>query len=166
MHQRQISGGFAACTLVVAALTQGAAPAAAPAASPTTHNTVKRSPYANTAHSEQVDMYYGVQWGVDHLQVQRTSSGALVRFSYHVVDAKKAAVLHDKKAEPHLVELRSHAMLAVPTLENVGQLRQSEAVENGKEYWVLFSNKGNYVKVGSKVDVVIGDFYASGLTVR
>jgi len=31
---------------------------------------------------------------------------------------------------------------------------------------VLFSNKGDLVKVGDRVDVVIGDFYASGLRVE
>jgi hypothetical protein len=162
MHRWRVFGCFAASTLALAAFAQEAAQPAAPPK----HSAAKRSAYANTAHSEQVDMYYGALWGIDHLQVQRTSSGALVRFSYRVVDANKAAALHDKKAEPHLIEVRSHAVLAVPTLENVGQLRQSEGVVNGKEYWVLFSNKGDYVKVGSHVDVVIGDFYAAGLTVR
>jgi len=36
--------------------------------------------------------------GVDQLRLQKTSSGELIRFSYRVVDAKKAQVLHDKKA--------------------------------------------------------------------
>jgi hypothetical protein len=162
MYRRRVWGCFAASTLALTAFAQGTTQSAAPA----NHSAAKRSAYANTAHSEQVDQYYGSLWGIDHLQVQRTSSGALVRFSYRVVDAKKAEAVRDKKAEPHLIELRSHAMLSVPTLENVGTLRQTEAVENGKEYWVLFSNKGDYVKVGSRVDVIIGDFYASGLIVR
>jgi hypothetical protein len=162
MNRRRVTGYFAASALALAALAQAATQPAAPAS----HSAGKRSTYANTAHSEQVDQYYASLWGIDHLQVQRTSSGALIRFSYRVVDAKKAEAVRDKKAEPHLIDLRSHAMLSVPTLENVGTLRQTEAVVNGKEYWVLFSNKGDYVKVGSRVDVVIGDFYASGLIVR
>jgi len=126
----------------------------------------KQSPYRNVGHSGWAAMYSATAWGVDQLRLQKTSSGALIRFSYRVVDAKKAQALHDKKAEPHLIGLRSHAMLSVPTLENVGQLRQTEALENGKDYWVLFSNKGDLVKVGDRVDVVIGDFYASGLRVE
>jgi hypothetical protein len=39
-------------------------------------------------------------------------------------------------------------------------------VVNGKDYWVLFSNKGDLVKVGDRVDVVIGDFSATGLVVE
>jgi hypothetical protein len=155
-----------ACALAMTALAGAATPATPAAAAPAIHGGAKRSPYANRAHNEQVDQYYAALWGIDRLQVQRTSSGALIRFSYRVVDAAKAAALRDKQAEPHLIDLRSHAMLSVPTMENVGTLRQTEAIVNGKEYWVLFSNKGDYVKVGSRVDVVIGDFSVNGLTVR
>jgi hypothetical protein len=126
----------------------------------------KQSPYRNIGHSGWAAQFNAATWGVDQLRVQKTSSGTLIRFSYRVVDVKKAQILHDKRAEPHLVGLRSHAMLSVPTLDNVGQLRQTEALENGKDYWVLFSNKGDLVKIGDRVDVVIGDFYASGLTVE
>lgn len=126
----------------------------------------KVSPYSSRTHSDTASLYIGATWGVDHLRVQRASSGELIRFTYHVMNADKAKVLHDKKAEPHLVGLRTHAMLSVPTLENVGQLRQTEALNEGKDYWILFSNKGNLVHVGDRVDVVIGDFYASALTVE
>ena len=126
----------------------------------------KTSPYLSRRHSDQAGLYIAATWGVDHLRVQRTSSGQLIRFSYHVVDVNKAQVLHLKKAEPHMVGLRTHAMLSVPTLENVGQLRQTEALQADKDYWVLFSNKGDLVKVGDRVDVVIGDFYASALAVE
>ncbi len=127
---------------------------------------VKTSPYASRGHSDQAGMYVAMNWGVDHLRAKSTSSGELIRFTYRVVDVSKARVLHEKKAEPHMVGLRSHAMLSVPTLENVGQLRQTEALQAGRDYWVLFSNKGNLVKVGDRVDVIIGDFYASALTVE
>lgn len=130
------------------------------------HHATKESPYRTLGHSSWAAQFNSATWGVDQLRVQKTSSGTLIRFSYHVVDVKKAQVLHDKRAEPHLIGIRSHAVLAVPTLENVGQLRQTEALQNDKDYWVLFSNKGDLVKVGDRVDVVIGEFYASGLTVE
>jgi len=142
------------------------APADAHGSAGAHHGNTKQSPYRNVGHSAWAAMYNSTTWGVDQLRVQKTSSGELLRFTYRVVDANKAKVLHEKKAEPHLIGVRSHAMLSVPTLENVGQLRQTEALENGKDYWVLFSNKGDLVKKGDRVDVVIGDFYASGLTVE
>ncbi len=133
---------------------------------PAHQGTAKTSPYRGVGHSQQAEMYYGSVWGIEQLRVQRTASGALIRFSYRVVDAKKAAAVHDKKAEPHLLGQRSHALLSVPTLENVGQLRQTESISEGKDYWVLFSNKGDLVKAGDRVDVIIGNFYANSLTVE
>ena len=126
----------------------------------------RTSPYLRAQRSEHAAFYYASTWGVDQLRARRTESGSLIRFSYHVVDAKLAKPLHEKKAEPHMIALRTHAVLTVPTMENVGQLRQSESLENGKDYWVLFSNKGNLVKVGDRVDVVIGDFSVSDLVVE
>ena len=126
----------------------------------------KVSPYSKRGHSRQAELYYGSVWGIERLRVQRTASGALIRFSYRVLDAKKAQAIQAKKAEPHLLGQRSHALLSVPTLENVGQLRQTESIAEGKDYWVLFSNRGDLVKLGDRVDVIIGDFYANSLTVE
>ena len=161
MNSLRFLGGFAAGTLaclsVAAAEHHPTAPA--PAAG-------KTSPYAKVSRSHQSDQYYASTWGIEQLRLQRTASGALIRFSYRVVDVNKAKAVHEKKAEPHLLGLRSHAMLSVPTLENVGQLRQTEAISEGKDYWVLFSNKGDLVKAGDRVDVIIGSFYANSLTVE
>jgi hypothetical protein len=50
-------------------------------------------------------------------------------------------------------------------MEQIGQLRQSADPEEGKSYWMAFSNKGRLVKRGDRVDVVIGQFRADGLVV-
>jgi hypothetical protein len=110
--------------------------------------------------------YYGLIWGVEILGVKVVSSGLMLRFSYRVLDANKAKVLNDKKSTPLLIDQQSGAKLEVPTLEKVGQLRQSPPPENGHEYWMVFSNKGELVKPGSRVDIVIGNFRAKGLIVR
>jgi hypothetical protein len=54
-------------------------------------------------------------------------------------------------------------VLVVPSLEKVGQLRQSGTPEAGRTYWMAFSNKGRLVKRGDRVNVVIGQFRAQGL---
>ena len=160
------------CAVLAAGLLSGPAMAQAPAeaghhdAAAAQAGGARVSPYRSVGHSKQADLYYASVWGVEQLRLQRTASGALIRFSYRVVDADKAKAVHEKKAEPHLLGLRSHAMLSVPSLENVGQLRQTEAITAGKDYWILFSNKGDLVKVGDRVDVIIGDFYANSLTVE
>jgi len=110
--------------------------------------------------------YYGLIWGVEILGVKVVSSGLMLRFSYRVLDVNKAKVLNDKKATPLLIDQKSGAKLEVPTLEKVGQLRQSPAPENGHEYWMVFSNNGEVVKPGSRVDIVIGNFRAKGLIVH
>ena len=55
--------------------------------------------------------------------------------------------------------------LVVPDMEKVGKLRQSSTPEAGKAYWMVFSNKGKFVKHGDHVNVVIGRFHADGLVV-
>ncbi len=115
--------------------------------------------------SERARLYYRRVWGIDILGVKPVSSGMLVRFSYRVVDANLAQALNDERASAVLIDDLTGAQLVVPQMENVGKLRQTTPPENGREYWVLFSNKGNYVRPGSRVDVVIGKFHAGGLIV-
>jgi len=102
---------------------------------------------------------------VDSLSVKWTESGEVIRFTYQVVDPNKAKQLNDKKAEPSLIDPRAGVKLVVPSLEKVGQLRQSGTPEAGKSYWMAFSNKGGLVKRGDRVTVVIGRFRAEGLVV-
>jgi len=105
-------------------------------------------------------------WGVDALRVSRVASGSLIRFNYRVNDPVPAAPLVDKKATPVLYALRAHAVLSVPVMDKVGALRQTGELKAGQEYWVTFSNKGDLVKAGDRVNVVIGSFHADGLTVE
>lgn len=109
--------------------------------------------------------YYRLVWGVESLSVKSAESGEVIRFNYRVLDANKAKTLNDKKAEPFLIDPRAGVKLVVPSLEKVGQLRQSSTPEAGKSYWMAFSNKGRLVKRGDRVNVVIGKFHADGLVV-
>ena len=110
--------------------------------------------------------FYELFWGVDSLTVKSAESGEIIRFTYRVLDANKAKPLNDKKVDPFLIDERARVKLVVPSLEKVGQLRQSSAPEAGKSYWMAFSNKGRIVKPGDRVSVVIGNFHANGLVVQ
>ena len=110
-------------------------------------------------------IYYRIVWGIDDLAVKWGESGEVIRFTYRVLDAEKARTLNDKKNEPSLIDPQARVKLVVPAMENVGQLRQSAPPENGKAYWMVFSNKGRPVKRGDHVNVVIGTFHADGLLV-
>ena len=114
---------------------------------------------------QRANNYYGLMWGVDSLTVRATESDQVIRFSYRVLDADKAKALNDKKAQPALIDPKAGVQLVVPSLEQVGQLRQSSTPEAGKSYWMAFSNKGRRVKRGDHVNVVIGKFHADGLLV-
>jgi hypothetical protein len=125
----------------------------------------KVSPYRPDRFAGRAGNYYRLVWGVDSLAVKWGESGEVIRFTYRVLDAEKAKALNDKKNEPSLIDPKAGVKLVVPSLENVGQLRQSVVPENGKSYWMVFSNKGRPVKRGDHVAVVIGAFHADGLVV-
>jgi hypothetical protein len=143
-----------------AAASQPAAPAGTPPA------TGKPTSYQPNRFSKRAGMYYVGVWGVDSLSVKLVESGEIIRFSYRVLDADKAVVLNDKKLEPSLIDYEAGAKLVVPSLEQVGQLRQSSTPEAGRSYWMAFSNKGRLVKRGHRVTVAIGQFKAEGLVVE
>jgi hypothetical protein len=154
----------------VAAIGCGPLGTATLAAVPTSKSAVttpkKASRYAAGGMPAGARQYYAVTWGVDQLSVKLAESGALVRFSYRVIDAAKAQVLQDKAANPNLIDEAAHVSLVVPSMDKVGPLRQSMPAEIGKSYWMAFSNKGNMVKSGHRVSVVIGAFRADGLIIQ
>jgi hypothetical protein len=105
-------------------------------------------------------------WGIDDVHVRSTASGALVRFSYRVVSADKAKILNSKDATPYLVDEQHGLALQVPVMEQVGQLRQVAAPQDGRDYWMAFSNKGRYLKQGNHVTLIVGNLRINGLVVE
>jgi hypothetical protein len=110
-------------------------------------------------------MMYRALWGVEDLRAQETSSGSMIKFSYKVVDANKAAALNDEKANPFMWDADTGTKLKVPETENAGKLRQVAKPQNGRTYWVLFLNNGHFVRAGKRVNIQIGNFRADGLMV-
>ena len=153
-----LAGVLASSYLVTPVGAQSPAPTGQPG-----HADAKR--YQPDRFAGRAGKYYELVWGVDSLAVKWTESGEVVRFTYRVLDADKAKTLNDKKAEPFLIDPKAQVKLVVPSLEKVGQLRQSSTPQAGKSYWMAFSNKGRLVKRGDRVSVVIGRFRADGLVV-
>jgi hypothetical protein len=153
--------GLAAASVLAQAQAQKPASDPAPAKTP-----AKRSPYAPNHFPKRAVMYYQNVWGIDSLAVRSAESGELIRFNYRVLDSAKASQLNDKKSVPSLIAPRAGVMLVIPSLEKVGQLRQSGTPEDGKVYWMAFSNPRRTVKPGDRVNVVIGHFHADGLIVE
>jgi hypothetical protein len=157
-----VTGFLLACSLLAASLQAQQAPATG-AQQPTAAH--PRSPYRAGVPPHARD-YYQVKWGVDSLSVRSAESGLMIRFNYRVVDPAKASVLNDRKANPLLLDSKAGVQLVVPTMDKIGQLRQSSAPEAGRMYWMVFSNKEKFVKPGHRVSVVIGEFRADGLLVQ
>jgi hypothetical protein len=146
---------------------RGAARKAPPAPRPSP-NAARRpgGPYNGMRMTEKETQYLAAAWGIDHVHVASTGSGNLLKFTFRVVEPKLAKALGDHEAQPYIFAPRAHAVLQVPTMEQIGQLRQLHTDEANKEYWIAFSNKGTLVKRGDRVDVIIGKFRAPGLLVE
>jgi hypothetical protein len=163
--------GLALAPLVVGLLAgsvawaQPPAPQTPAAHAPSAQAPRTRSRYRPDRFAGRAGSYYRLVWGVDSLAVKWVESGEVLRFTYRVLDPSKAQALNDKKTEPVLTAPEAGVQLVVPSMENVGQLRQSAPPEEGKSYWMVFSNKGRLVKRGAHVSVVIGAFHADGLVV-
>lgn len=155
-----LAGSFVVTTTLAAQQTHEKSSAAQPSGKHAA------SPYHVTGVPQRSKEYIQSAWGVNDLTVHLTASGNLIRFSYRVTDPARARLLGDNRAVPFMFGQRSHALLHVPVMEKVGQLRQTGVPEAGKEYWMVFSNKGSYVKLGDRVNVVIGTFHADGLMVE
>jgi hypothetical protein len=125
-----------------------------------------RSRYLPNRLPKRARNFYELVWGVDSLAVKSAESGEIIRFTYRVLDANKAKALNDKKIDPFLIDEKARVKLVVPSLEKVGQLRQSSIPEAGRSYWMAFSNKGRLIRPGDRVNVVIGNFQANGLVVQ
>jgi hypothetical protein len=126
----------------------------------------KVSPYRSVGLTTHAKSHYELYWGVDSLEAKAVESGSMIRFSYYVIDPAKAALLNDKKTPATLYDPQAHVSLTVPSVEQVGLLRQSTTPEAGKAYWMIFANKRKEVKRGDRVSIVIGKFRADGLYVR
>ena len=134
-------------------------------ATPAAASAPRRSPFRGQRESARAQQFYASRWGVDKLVVSYTNSGNLIRFSYRVLDPARAAPLNDHALEPALLDAQAGVRLVVPSVDNVGALRQSATPVAGHAYWMAFSNKGRLVKRGDHVDIVVGGFRASGLVI-
>jgi len=125
-----------------------------------------KSPYHSVGMPASARYYYQTAWGIDNLVLRVAASGNLIRFSYRVTNVNRAGELGNKRAKPLLIDAKRKVALEIPVMEQVGPLWQTVGLENGKQYWMTFSNKGEPVHVGDRVSVVIGNFHADGLLVE
>ena len=163
---RKVKAILSACVLLCGLAISGSPAQSVPQGSGKPAKDGVQSRYRPNQPPKRAGEYFDLIWGVQGLSVRAVESGALIRFSYRVLDPSKAAILNDKKFEPFLDAPTRGVRLSVPSLEKVGQLRQGVTEEAGRSYWMAFSNPRRTVKRGDRVSIVIGQFHADGLTVE
>jgi hypothetical protein len=121
---------------------------------------------ASAAHWRSRDsFYYKRNWGVEIIGIKPVSSGYMLAFRYRVLDPEKAKVLNDRHSRAYLRDEATGTVLAVPAMENIGELRTGSAPEADRTYFMIFGNPGKLVKSGSRVTVVAGNLHIDGLIV-
>lgn len=170
----RVTGGIATA-LLAAALLAGAS-AAARAAEPAPAPSVPvPAPVHKKRHKGKEDtvtgwrarrgLFFRRNWGVDIIGIRRVSSGLMLRFDYRVIDPERAAALSDKKVKPYVIDEATGTALAVPAMENIGELRQVAPAQADRTYFIIFGNPGGLVKRGGRVTLVIGSLRAEGIVV-
>jgi len=126
---------------------------------------VKTLPQSSVGWQARQGLYYKRNWGVEIVGVKPVASGYMLSFRYRVLDPDKAKMLNDRHAKAYIIDEASGIRLAVPAMENVGELRSGSAPEANRTYFMIFGNPGKVVKSGSLVSVVAGNLKVDGLVV-
>lgn len=105
------------------------------------------------------------RWGIRIEGMRLSASDYMLDFRYHVVDARKAWPIFERKTKPVLKDEKTGTLLAVPTPPKTGPLRSSNDPKAGRTYFMFFANPGRLVAEGQTVTVTIGEFSVSGIPV-
>lgn len=98
------------------------------------------------------------QWGIRVKRISLTANGHMIDLRYKVIDPVKAKPFLAAGVNPQLVDARTGVKMGVPTTPKMGSLRQkTRAPEAGREYFMLFGNRGGLIRTGSRVSLVVGD---------
>jgi hypothetical protein len=100
--------------------------------------------------------------GVRVVQVALTGGGGLLDLRYQVIDADKAAGLHDPATPPAIVE-EGTGLVAKDLL--MGHAH-SEGFKAGVTYYFVFENPGNLVKPGDRVSILLGGIQVEHIDVK
>ncbi|MDP9044652.1 MAG: hypothetical protein M3O01_07570 [Pseudomonadota bacterium] len=120
-------------------------------------------PVTNWSNTRSIN--FKRNWGIEIVGVKPVSSGYMLSFKYRIIDPDKARALNDRNIKPYLVDEASGIVMAVPAMENIGELRQGAAPIADRTYFMVFGNPGKVVKSGSRVSIVAGNFRVDGLVV-
>jgi hypothetical protein len=95
-------------------------------------------------------------------QVAVTGDGGLVDLRFTVVDANKAATLHDPATPPAVVDQRTGLVVKDLLMSHA----HTAPFKAGVTYYLVFNNPGNWVQRGGKVAVLLGNARVENVTVK
>ena len=100
--------------------------------------------------------------GVKITQVAVTGDGGLVDLRFTVVDANKAAALHDPAHPPAVVDQRTGLVVKDLLMSHA----HTSPFKAGVTYYLVFNNPGDWVHRGDQVAVLLGNARVENVTVR
>ncbi|HJP02293.1 MAG TPA: hypothetical protein QF764_11040 [Planctomycetota bacterium] len=107
------------------------------------------------------------EWGVEVLGIRRIAAGYMLDFRFRVLDAEKAAPILDRRIPAHVKVTETGTRLLVPQAPKLGSMRQTTFdVKTDRNYFIVFANPSQTVRVGDEVSVVVGDFQTGDMTVQ
>ena len=100
--------------------------------------------------------------GIRVIRVAATGGGGLLDLRYEVVNPDAAAVLHDPKTPPALVDERSGLVIGQLLMGHMHKGRPKAGLTN----YLIFMNPGDAVRRGDRVSVVLGPARLEHVRVR
>ena len=126
-----------------------------------------------TVSNEPNETQYGSQeemlkdkWGIKVEYATLSAGDYMIDFRFRVLDVEKAKPILDRQVHPYLIDQATDAKFIVPNPPKVGQLRSDGNIKVGNICFIYFANPSQFIKSGSKVTVVIGDFKVKDIVVQ
>jgi len=100
--------------------------------------------------------------GVRIVQVASTGGGGLLDLRFQVVDAARAAAVHDRAKPPALISEENGVVVSDLLMGH----QHKGALKAGHVYYLIFENPGNLVRRDSRVTVLLGNASIPHIQVR
>jgi hypothetical protein len=106
------------------------------------------------------------QWGIHILHLRFVAENHLLDLRFQVSDHEKASTIMSRKHSAYLVDQKTGQALPVPITKSGAMRQTTPKPENGREYFMFFSNTGDLVKPGDLMTLAIADIRIPNIPVE